>query len=132
MKASVMTFPLLMITMGLSGCHHKDLLNEVAPTGEPEIVFDWTDVPDANPASMGAYLYGENQEELIRFIFTGRDGGPVRLPVDRYCGIAINTDNASWLRMRNHEDIDKFELYTDPVISLPVSGFSTRNGSTDS
>ena len=127
MKVYCLILPLLLLASALSGCHHKDLIDEATPTGEQEIVFDWTEVPDANPSSMGAYLYGDNQEDVIRFMFSGRDGGPVKLPIDHYCGIAINTDNASWLRMRNHKDADRFELYTDGILSLPVSGYATRS-----
>ncbi len=86
-------FRLLILTLlsaALAGCRHKDLIDEEVPTGEPEIVFDWQLVPDAHPASMSAYMYEHESDEPIRFEFTGRDGGKVRLPAGLYSGMAMN------------------------------------------
>lgn len=109
----------------LSGCDHKDLAYLGVPS-EIEIVYDWRNAPDANPASMGAYLYDEDNNEPLRYIFSGREGGPTRVPAGHYRGLGMNSDETDWAQYRNHEDIDSFEIYTHESAGLSAYNIPTR------
>ncbi|MDE7451813.1 MAG: DUF5119 domain-containing protein, partial [Paramuribaculum sp.] len=41
--------------VSLSSCRHKELYEEELNYQEVEVVFDWRNAPDANPASMVLY-----------------------------------------------------------------------------
>lgn len=127
MKDMIRLLMILMLSATLAGCRHKDLIDEEVPTGEPEIVFDWSLVPTANPASMSAYLYEHESENPIRFEFAGRNGGKVRIPAGLYSGMAMNSDDTDWAKLRNNTDIDHFEVYTGDAEALISSGISTRS-----
>lgn len=114
-----------MLTVLVSACDHKDLYMLGEPS-EIEIVFDWRNAPDAQPASMGAYLYDVQGGEALRYIFTGRDGGPTRVPAGVYCGLGMNSDETDWAQYRHNDDIENFEIYTHEAESLQGYGIPTR------
>lgn len=118
--------PALSIPLLLSACHHKDLDYHEVAQFEPEIVFDWRDAPDADPASMAVYLFNETLDEPLLYEFSGRTGGKVRLPMGTYSGLATNSDNLDWARIRNRSSIEEMEVYTDEVNSLSVYGLQTH------
>lgn len=115
----------LMIALSslLVSCHHKDLQYEETETSVTEILFDWSLAPDADPASMSAFLFPDNSEPL-RYEFANAEGGEVRIPIGHYCGLAMNSDDTDWARFRDTDDIEKFEIHTGPVDFLPVSGLT--------
>ncbi len=109
----------------LASCDHKDLISLGDPS-EIEIVYDWRNAPDANPASMQAFLYEEAGGEPLRYIFAGRDGGPTRVPSGHYSGLGMNSDETDWAQYRNHTDIETFEIYTHEASGLSAYGLPTR------
>ena len=109
----------------LSSCHHKDLIYESELRRETEIRFDWSNAPDAAPASMSAFLFRPSGR-MIRFDFTDREGGEADLPVGTYSGIALNSDNTDWALLRNTESVDDFEIATRDVTSLTGMEIGTR------
>lgn len=48
---AVMLLPLF------TACEHKDLCYDHPHSASVEVVFDWTEAPDAHPATMSLYLY---------------------------------------------------------------------------
>lgn len=97
----------------LSGCHHKDLVYEVPVSSDLEVVFDWSNAPEANPASMALYMFDtEGNISPLRYIFDNKTGGAIRAPFGNYSAICINSDDTDWACMRNTEDPDNFEIYT--------------------
>ena len=109
----------------LMACDHKDLYivdepNPVDPTDSYNIIvnFDWRDAPDANPESMAMYLYDENSENPARYIFDNKYGGNILATEGHHVALCINSDNTSWVRLRNTAYADDFELCTINVDEL--------------
>ncbi len=127
--AGRLLFLLVPVLLLLSGCHHKDLRYETVESSTARILFDWQNAPDASPASMAVFLFNtsaEDGDEPLRYDFSGRDGGEVKIPTGGYSGLALNSDNTDWAHFRNTNDIDRFELYTAETSSLASYGLSTR------
>lgn len=111
----------------LSGCNHKDLVYDTTLRNEVEVVFDWRNAPDANPASMELRLHpSDNPEDVVNFIFRNQTGGPLDAPVGNYTAVALNADLTDWAQTRYSEDPDRFTIYTPDAESLQQSGISTR------
>ncbi len=115
----------LTATVSLSSCHHKDLCYEESSNVEINVVFDWSNAPEANPSSMAAYFYTGDSTPL-RYIFSDITGGIIRIPYGYYDGLCINSDNTDWALMRNTSNIDSLEVYTREASTLTAYGLSSR------
>ncbi len=112
-----------------SSCHHKDIDFEEIVTQEVNVLFDWRNAPDANPASMAAYFYDTSagsENPMVRFDFANSTGGEIRIPLGTYSGLAMNSDNTDWAQVRHSDSVDDFEIYTREVSALPATNLSTR------
>ncbi len=104
------------LAMLAAGCRHKPLY--VAPEGgdSMEILFDWRYAPEANPASMAAYMFptdGNPQAQGgLRYVFTGRDGGSVRIPYGSYIAVGMNSDINDWSVLTDSDDPDLILIST--------------------
>ena len=54
----------LLLTMGIvaaamTSCNHKDLYEDLRYGSRIDVVFDWRYAPDAAPASMALFMYGD-------------------------------------------------------------------------
>ncbi|MDE6273052.1 MAG: DUF5119 domain-containing protein [Muribaculaceae bacterium] len=118
----------LLILPGIffSACHHKDLTYGHADQKEVEVIFDWRDAPDADPASMAAYFYDYDSPASLRFIFDNKHGGEVRLPEASYCVVGMNSDYSDWARMRGTESAGNLETFTQDADNLPAYGLASR------
>lgn len=102
-----------------ASCNHKDLCFDHYHNVETEIVFDWRNAPDANPASMAAVMFDRDHiKDPMRFIFSGRNGGPVNIPEGSYDVIGLNADLNDWANFRNQPDIESVELFTNDTEKL--------------
>lgn len=108
--------------LALTGCNHKDLCFDHTHTLDVEVVYDWRNAPEAQPASMELYLYDVSTNASTRFNFQGRDGGPIRLEKGTYDAIGFNSDLTDWARFRNTADESTFEIYTDDAAVLSAYG----------
>lgn len=72
-----------------------------------DVEFDWSDHPDANPATMSLYLFPEDGRPSIRYEFEGRAGGRILVPAGRYTAIALNSDSEEILV----EETDRLETF---------------------
>lgn len=109
---------------GMSSCVHKDLYYPSSHNGHLNVIFDWRNAPDADPASMALYLFDKDGENPIRYIFQNNTGGPLRVSTGLYDGICMNADNTDWAVFSETEDIDAYTISTPDAEMLPVSGIS--------
>lgn len=112
MKTSKIICMLSLSALLLTSCRHKDLYMEEEMTSQLQVVFDWSNSPDANPESMAMYMYEEDGYSPMRFIFANKNGGLIKSPFGTHHAICMNADNTDWARMRNHENIETIEIYT--------------------
>lgn len=103
---------LALASLGLSSCRHKDLYMEEDLTSRLEVVFDWRNAPDANPESMALYMYENNGRNPMRFIFSNKTGGEIKIPFGTRHAICMNADMTDWARMRGNESIETMEIFT--------------------
>lgn len=92
-----------------SSCEHKDLCMDHTHTVSLNVIFDWRNAPDAAPASMALYLYSELGGEPLRYDFTDRRGGVIRVPFGRYSALCLNSDTEN-VTYRNTDQKTTFEL----------------------
>lgn len=105
-------FLLSLIAATVTSCRHKDLYMEEDMTSELQIVFDWSNAPEANPESMALYLYEEDGHSPMRFIFSNKTGGQIKAPFGLHHAICLNADNTDWARIRGNEGVESLEIYT--------------------
>ena len=85
----------------LASCNHKDLNYGSAEFKVVHVEFDWKDAPSAHPGSMALYLYPTDGDHVLRFEFSGREGGSIRVPFGTYDALCISSDNTDWLYTDN-------------------------------
>ena len=91
MKKIFHTVTMAALLVAATSCEHKELCLDHAHAVEVEVVFDWRNAPDAAPASMSLYLF-PGDGEALRYDFTGRDGGTIRVPIGKYEALCLNSD----------------------------------------
>ena len=116
---AVMLLPLL------TACEHKDLCYDHSHTTQLEVVFDWTEAPDADPATMSLYLYPEDGSEPMRYEFTDRTGGTITVPIGVYDALCVNSDKETH-RIQNKEHMETFQVTTGDTRTLR-GALSTRS-----
>lgn len=110
MKKIFHTVTMAALLVAVTSCEHKDLCLDHAHAVEVEVVFDWRNAPDAAPASMSLYLF-PGDGEALRYDFTGRDGGTIRVPIGKYEALCLNSDTEN-IVYRNTERKGTFEVTT--------------------
>ncbi|MDE6654979.1 MAG: DUF5119 domain-containing protein [Muribaculaceae bacterium] len=115
---------LLILPVVFASCRHKDLFTDSA--GQVDVVFDWRNAPDADPASMVTQFFGEPGTASLRFILQGKDGGTITLPLGSYSAISVNGDDNDWVRLRNVDDIENYETYSIDAQNTQAYGLSSR------
>lgn len=109
---------LLFAVLLFTSCRHKDLYMEEDMSSQLQVVFDWRNAPDANPESMAMYLYEEDGHSPMRFIFSNKTGGLIKAPFGMHHAICMNADNTDWVRIRNQENIETYEIYTQDASEI--------------
>lgn len=121
-------FPFLILLLAATSCHHKDLCFDHTHTFDVNVVFDWRNAPDAEPASMAAYFFtSDNSADALRYIFSDRYGGHIAISHGQYSALCMNADDTDWAHLRNTSDIETFEIYTAETDELSVYGLSARS-----
>lgn len=108
-----------------ASCDHKELCFDHTHIVPVEVVFDWSDAPEANPASMATYFY-DSEGGRQRIIIAGKEGGRIMLPIGDYSAIATNSDDTDWAGIRNDSDIETIESFTADVSVLAGGGYDTQ------
>lgn len=117
----ILSFSLLLI---LSSCNHKELCYVVHPHEvKINVVYDWTDAPDADPIGMCVFFYHEDSGvSPVRVDFRGITGGEVHLIPGRYRVITYNNDTEA-IRIGNSHDYDIHYAFTrEGNILEPIYG----------
>lgn len=126
----------------LSGCRHKDLCYPAANT--LVVNFDWTEEPEVIPKNITTFFYPIDTEgcsrdtercsarEPIRWDFSNREGGEVRLTPGRYRVLAFNNDSEV-LRYREEQRYETIESFTGATLTLNgmLSGVRYPRGDAD-
>lgn len=123
----IITLSAALCAVLFSSCRHKDLIMGTNDRHEVYVVYDWRNAPEANPESMLAYFYSPAGGDALLYTFSDPTGGKISIPYGTYSGIGINGDNTEWMRMRNTEDPDIFEVYTRDAENLQASGYLSRS-----
>ena len=118
MKKIFHTVTMAALLVAATSCEHKELCLDHAHAVEVEVVFDWRNAPNAAPASMSLYLF-PGDGEALRYDFTGRDGGTIRVPIGKYEALCLNSDTEN-IVYRNTERKGTFEVTTQT--SPPLGG----------
>lgn len=109
---------LLLLTLVFAGsCVHRDFEYENYKSGYIEVIFDWSNEPDANPQVMSLYLFPWNGGKPLRFDFGGREGGKIRVAPGVYDAICINSDQREVL-YRDSESHSTFDITTSDATSM--------------
>lgn len=115
----------LLLPVLTDSCTHKGMFTDSA--GQVDVVFDWRNAPDANPASMVTQFFGENDEHSLRYILQGKDGGTITLPIDSYSGISVNGDDNDWVCLRYVDDVENYETYSIDALNTEAYGLPSRS-----
>lgn len=108
----------------MTSCEHKDLCYDHAHTGTVNVIFDWRNAPDAAPRSMSCYLFPADGGKVLRYDFSDRLGGTIRVPAGRYDVLCLNSDTEN-INYRNTETENGFEVTTRTTALL--SGLASLN-----
>lgn len=111
MKKILHTIAAAAVLAALASCEHKELCYDHPHTIDVKVLFDWRNAPGASPASMALYLFPEDGGEALRYDFTDREGGYIRLPSGTYEAICLNSDTEN-ITYRNTESRETFEVTT--------------------
>lgn len=116
-------FNLLMLAAVLASCQHQQdfCYDHSGHDRKPvEVVFDWTECPDAEPDGMCLYLFPvTDSANPKRFDFKGNKGGTIKTRPGIYTAIALNSgiENTA---VRYSTVAETFELW--------LRGSFTKNG----
>ncbi len=102
---------ILTVLLVASSCRYKELCYDHSHTVNVRVIFNWKKAPDANPESMSLFLFPKNGEEYIRYEFTDRKGGTIRVPVGEYDAMCLNSDTEN-ITYRSMESIESFTVST--------------------
>lgn len=117
------------VMLTLASCQHKELCYNHAHTVRMNVVFDWTSAQDANPATMSLYLFPKEGGEPLRYEFTDRKGGEIKVPYGSYDAICLNSDTEGNI-YRNTGRYSTFEITTQTtdLLSSAMPGLVSRVG----
>ena len=90
-----------------TSCTHKKLCYDHTHTRDINVVFDWNKAPDANPRSMSLYLFPEDGGKPLRYEFTNKNGGKIRVVAGNYKALFLNSDTRN-ITIQNEDEFDRF------------------------
>ena len=96
----------LLMATALTACCSDD--HNQSDNGNLSVRFDWTDQPEAAPATMALAVFA-NGAQPVQTAFEGRDGGSLSLPANSYKLIAFNDDTEALFSRGS--TWDDFEIY---------------------
>jgi hypothetical protein len=104
---------LVSLSLAFTSCDYKDLCYDHHHLVSFRVLFDWSNVPDAQPEGMTVLFYNldEPGTNPTRFDLPGREGGVVKLAPGHYRAVAYNYDTEAIL-LRNTEDWNNLTAYT--------------------
>ncbi len=119
----------LLGSLGLlsTGCTQKDLNNNAPTTiaDNVRVVFDWSKAPDKQAKTMVLYLYSDAHAPMD-YAFKNVDGDIIRTYGGKHTAVCHSNDDPYTHYVRNSNNHDEFEIYTDNSVALVGQGISTR------
>lgn len=111
-----------------TSCEHKELCYDHPHAGDVQVVFDWRHVPDADPKSMALFLYPIDGGEALRYDFTDRNGGTIRISDGTYHAVCLNSDTEN-ISHRNTEQRETFYVttHTTSLMSSSIASLGVRS-----
>lgn len=109
-----------------SSCRHKELCYYHHHTQTLNVVFDWTNAPEASVVGMYLYLYPVSGGVMQQF-YLPSGGGQIDVPYGEYRAIAVNTGTEATL-VRGSDQWETLELHTreasvlEGMTSMSVTG----------
>lgn len=107
----------LVVVAALTSCVHRNFEYDSGRAGYVEVIFDWRNAPQAQPASMSLYLFPHDGDTPLRYEFEGRDGGIIRVAPGGYDAICINSDRRDVL-YSGADHFDSFEVTTPELTAV--------------
>ncbi len=126
MRTVIKYLCILSMFISMVSCAHKGFEIDEPDTLDIQVVFDWRNAPDGNPESMALHLYNHDTHKHIRFIFTGKDGGTIRIPYGTYDALCMNADETDWAVPRYEDDIESYEIITKDTQQLEAYGLEVQ------
>ena len=71
MLRHIIVLSCVMVMIMLTSCAHKELCYDHSHVLEVDVVFDWSNAPDASPRSMSLYLFPEEGGRPVRYDLVG-------------------------------------------------------------
>lgn len=105
----ILLIAICILTAG--ACQYKELCYDHAHVVTVSLQYDWTEAPEASPASMTAIFFPEQGGEAVRYDFSGMQGGAARLASGRWVAASYNNDTETIL-IRGTESAATLEAYT--------------------
>lgn len=119
----ILTF---IIAAVLSSCDHKDLCYHHLHYKTLRLEFDWRDAPDAYPDGMVVFFYPEDPSmEVLRYDFSGKEGGEIKVPEGRYRMLTYNNDTSGVL-FSGHDTAEAHSAFTRAGDILEPLGVGSR------
>lgn len=122
MKKHLYLLMVILSTILISSCRHKDLYVIESERTRVRVAYDWSDAPDASPAGMCVYFYSTTDGTYHRFDFKGTDGGWVDLPADTYLVLTYNNDTEAAQFSNQNSFAKHFSFTRDGNILEPLYG----------
>ncbi len=116
---------IVLVAVCLSSCRHKDLYMDESLSSDLIVVFDWRKAPTANPSAMAMYMYDHDGSTPLRYIFSNKTGGRIKVPFGQRHAISLNADNTDWAHMRNEDNIESMEIFTSDASSLAAQNLQS-------
>jgi len=111
MLRHIIVLSCVMVTIMLTSCAHKELCYDHPHTHEVDVVFDWSEAPDADPETMSLYLFPCAGGKVERYEFTDCNGGRIRVLPGEYQAICLNSDTRE-IVLEDKDAFDSFRLTT--------------------
>lgn len=93
---------LLLALLLFSSCNHKEFCYDHPHGVRLQLVYDWSEAPEANPAGMTVFFYPVNDPVsrqdvevspyAVRYDFSNNSGGQIELKPGRYIAVTYNND----------------------------------------
>lgn len=100
-----------LLSLVFFSCTHKELFYEQNETSKVKVEFDWSEMPEANPAGMRVIFYPVSGGLPIIEDLVGKQGGWVDVPAGIYQAVCFNNDTESDL-WKGLKTINTLEVYT--------------------
>lgn len=92
LRKFIWMLPMVIVSMFLTGCDHKELCMHHEHLVTIRVQFDWRYAPDATAGGMWVFFYNEDYDTPFTYNFNNTEGGYVSLPTGRYRILTYNND----------------------------------------